>query len=110
MRRASSARVAGSAPEVSLRKIGASPKGFTTGKTAPTIRRTARDSKLSSGGIAGRLSTADRRTSNTCYLPSRMIREAFKDLARLRQISVIVSRHGFGELIARSRLRERIGG
>jgi ubiquinone biosynthesis protein len=39
-----------------------------------------------------------------------MIREAFKDLARLRQISVIVSRHGFGELIARSRLRERIGG
>jgi ubiquinone biosynthesis protein len=38
-----------------------------------------------------------------------MIREAFKDLSRLRQISLIVSRHGFGELLARSRLRDRLG-
>jgi ubiquinone biosynthesis protein len=38
-----------------------------------------------------------------------VIREAFKDLSRLRQISLIVSRHGFGELVARSRLRERLG-
>ncbi len=38
-----------------------------------------------------------------------MIREAFKDLARLRQISVTVARHGFGELWKRSRLRDRTG-
>lgn len=37
-----------------------------------------------------------------------MIREAFKDLARLRQISAIVARHGFGELVDRSRLRDRL--
>ena len=38
-----------------------------------------------------------------------MIREAFKDLARLRQISLIVARHGFGELLARSRIKDRAG-
>ncbi len=38
-----------------------------------------------------------------------MIREAFKDLARLRQIAGIVGRHGFGELVERTRLRERLG-
>jgi len=38
-----------------------------------------------------------------------VIREAFKDLARLRQISAIVARHGFGELLKRSRLRDRLG-
>jgi len=38
-----------------------------------------------------------------------MIREAFNDLARLRQISVILARHGFGELLSRSRLKERLG-
>jgi ubiquinone biosynthesis protein len=38
-----------------------------------------------------------------------VIREAFKDLSRLRQISAIVVRHGFGELWQRSRLRDRVG-
>ena len=38
-----------------------------------------------------------------------MIREAFKDLARLRQISSVVARHGFGELVERARLRDRLG-
>ncbi len=38
-----------------------------------------------------------------------MIREAFKDLARLRQISAVVARHGFGELVERARLRDRLG-
>ncbi len=37
-----------------------------------------------------------------------MLREAFQDLARLRQISAIVVRHGFGELLARSRLRDKV--
>ena len=38
-----------------------------------------------------------------------MIREAFKDLSRLRQISAVVARHGFGELVERARLRDRLG-
>ena len=38
-----------------------------------------------------------------------MIREAFKDLVRLRQISAVVARHGFGELVERARLRDRLG-
>jgi ubiquinone biosynthesis protein len=33
-----------------------------------------------------------------------MIREAFKDLARLRQIAAAVARHGFGEVLARSQM------
>src|SRR5580658_5888124 len=38
-----------------------------------------------------------------------MIKEAFKDLARLRQISAIVARHGFGEVVERARMRDRLG-
>lgn len=35
-----------------------------------------------------------------------MIREAFQDLARLRQIGAALVRHGFGEFVARSRMAE----
>ncbi|MHB1847030.1 MAG: ABC1 kinase family protein [Deltaproteobacteria bacterium] len=37
-----------------------------------------------------------------------MLKEAFQDLARLRQISTIVVRHGFGELLARSRIKDQV--
>ncbi len=40
---------------------------------------------------------------------SSMIRQAFKDLSRLRQIAVVAMRHGFGELLDRSRLWEVLG-
>ncbi len=39
-----------------------------------------------------------------------MLREAFQDLNRLRQIAAAVVRHGFGAYLARSRLAEQIGG
>ncbi|MBS2027117.1 MAG: AarF/ABC1/UbiB kinase family protein [Deltaproteobacteria bacterium] len=35
-----------------------------------------------------------------------MIREAFQDLARLRQIAAALVRHGFGEVLARSRIAD----
>ena len=35
-----------------------------------------------------------------------MIREAFQDLARVRQIGAALVRHGFGEVLARSRIAE----
>jgi ubiquinone biosynthesis protein len=38
-----------------------------------------------------------------------MLREAFQDLNRLRQIAAAAVRHGFGAYIARSRLREVLG-
>ncbi len=38
-----------------------------------------------------------------------MIREAFQDLNRLRQIAVIAARHGFGELADRSGLWKKLG-
>ncbi len=41
--------------------------------------------------------------------PAIVIREAFKDLSRLRQISVIAVRHGFADLWQRSRLKDRVG-
>ena len=40
---------------------------------------------------------------------SSMIREAFQDLARLRQIASAVARHGFGAVLARSKLAEHAG-
>jgi ubiquinone biosynthesis protein len=39
-----------------------------------------------------------------------MLREAFQDLNRLRQIATAVVRHGFGAYLARSRLADQIGG
>src|SRR5512137_3126896 len=39
-----------------------------------------------------------------------MLREAFQDLNRLRQIAAAVVRHGFGAYLARSRLADQIGG
>jgi ubiquinone biosynthesis protein len=39
-----------------------------------------------------------------------MLREAFQDLNRLRQIAAAVVRHGFGAYLARSRLAEQLGG
>jgi ubiquinone biosynthesis protein len=38
-----------------------------------------------------------------------MIRQAFKDLNRLREISLVAARHGFGEMLDRSRLWEILG-
>ncbi|MCI0670969.1 MAG: AarF/ABC1/UbiB kinase family protein [Myxococcaceae bacterium] len=38
-----------------------------------------------------------------------MIREAFQDLNRLRQIAVIAARHGFGELADRSGIWKKLG-
>lgn len=38
-----------------------------------------------------------------------MIREAFKDLNRLREIAVIVTRHGFGHYLDRARLWDVLG-
>jgi ubiquinone biosynthesis protein len=38
-----------------------------------------------------------------------MLREAFQDLNRLRQIAAAVARHGFGAYLARSRLAEQLG-
>ncbi|HCF62142.1 MAG TPA: ABC transporter [Myxococcales bacterium] len=38
-----------------------------------------------------------------------MIRQAFKDLSRLREISLVALRHGFGELLDRTRLWEVLG-
>lgn len=38
-----------------------------------------------------------------------MIREAFADLNRVRQIAVIAARHGFGQLLDRSGLKKSIG-
>lgn len=38
-----------------------------------------------------------------------MIRQAFKDLSRLREISLVAARHGFGEMLERSRLWEILG-
>lgn len=38
-----------------------------------------------------------------------MIREAFRDLNRLREIAAVVGRHGFGSLLDRARLPEVIG-
>src|SRR2546430_1104632 len=35
-----------------------------------------------------------------------MIREAFQDLSRLRQIAAALVRHGFGEVLARSRMAD----
>ena len=48
MRPARIARVASSQPGVILRKIGASHSGFTTGNTAPRMRRTIRTSCVKS--------------------------------------------------------------
>jgi len=39
-----------------------------------------------------------------------VLREAFQDLNRLRQIAAAVVRHGFGAYLARSRLAEQLGG
>ena len=39
-----------------------------------------------------------------------MLREAFQDLNRLRQIATAVVRHGFGAYLARSRLADQLGG
>ncbi len=39
-----------------------------------------------------------------------MLREAFNDLNRLRQIAAAVVRHGFGAYLSRSRLAEQLGG
>jgi ubiquinone biosynthesis protein len=39
-----------------------------------------------------------------------MLREAFQDLNRLRQIAAAVVRHGFGAYLARSRLADQLGG
>ncbi len=39
-----------------------------------------------------------------------MLKEAFQDLNRLRQIATAVVRHGFGAYLARSRLAEQLGG
>jgi len=38
-----------------------------------------------------------------------MIRQAFKDLSRLREIAVVAARHGFGEVLDRPRLWEVLG-
>lgn len=38
-----------------------------------------------------------------------MIRQAFKDLGRLREIAIVAARHGFGGFVERSRLWEVIG-
>lgn len=38
-----------------------------------------------------------------------MLREAFQDLNRLRQIAAAAARHGFGAYLARSRLRDVLG-
>ncbi|MFN7131923.1 MAG: AarF/ABC1/UbiB kinase family protein, partial [Myxococcales bacterium] len=38
-----------------------------------------------------------------------MIRQAFKDLGRLREIAVVAARHGFGGFVERSRLWETLG-
>jgi ubiquinone biosynthesis protein len=38
-----------------------------------------------------------------------VIREAFRDLNRLREIAAVVARHGFGSLLDRARLPETIG-
>ncbi|MGI5864807.1 MAG: ABC1 kinase family protein, partial [Myxococcales bacterium] len=38
-----------------------------------------------------------------------MIRQAFKDLSHLREISLVALRHGFGELLDRTRLWEVLG-
>jgi ubiquinone biosynthesis protein len=38
-----------------------------------------------------------------------MIRQAFKDLSRLRDIALVAARHGFGQLLERTRLWELIG-
>lgn len=38
-----------------------------------------------------------------------MIRQAFKDLSRLREISLVAMRHGFGELLDRTRLWDVLG-
>ncbi len=39
-----------------------------------------------------------------------MLREAFNDLNRLRQIAAAVVRHGFGAYLSRSRLADQLGG
>jgi ubiquinone biosynthesis protein len=39
-----------------------------------------------------------------------MLREAFQDLNRLRQITAALVRHGFGAYLARSRLADQLGG
>src|SRR5512144_3055055 len=38
-----------------------------------------------------------------------MLREAFQDLNRLRQIAAAVARHGFGAYLARTRLKHQLG-
>ncbi len=38
-----------------------------------------------------------------------MSREAFRDLNRLRQLSLIAARHGFGELTERSLVWQKVG-
>ncbi len=38
-----------------------------------------------------------------------MIRQAFKDLGRLREIAVVAARHGFGNFVERSRLWDVLG-
>lgn len=38
-----------------------------------------------------------------------MIRQAFKDLGRLREIALVAMRHGFGELLERTRLWDLLG-
>ncbi len=53
MRFARSARVDSSQPVVILKKIGASPSGFTTGSRAPTMSRTVPLSLLKSDRIIG---------------------------------------------------------